>query len=105
MGKKEIELGLLLKYHDKQIEWVQHERLIHLLITLFTGFLFLTSIIGLLFIPCFFTDLLFLTLLILSIFYIVHYCRLENSVQKWYNISNDIEKNIFLKKGKNINDY
>lgn len=82
----------LLAYHDKQIRWMQHERLIHLIVMLFV---------------CFFTLLVFgfavirtsvpsiilsVILLALSLAYIVHYYRLENGVQKWYFIANQIRE-------------
>lgn len=80
----------LLAYHDKQLAWMQHERLAHLITLMFVCLFFLMSF-G-------FTMLHFLTpyilltalLLILTVAYILHYYRLENSVQRWYAISNRI---------------
>lgn len=83
----------LLTYHDKQIKWIQHERLIHLIVTLFTAFLFLLSTIAIIFVRLILVDLIFCTLIIITIFYIIHYYRLENAVQRWYEISNNIFKN------------
>lgn len=83
-------LKILLANHDQQILWMQHERLVHLIVMLFI---------------CFFTLLVFgfsvihtstasmilsVILLLLSVAYIIHYYRLENSVQQWYLISNQI---------------
>jgi hypothetical protein len=84
------ELTDLLAYHDKQIQWMQHERSVHLIIMLFVclftlltgGFTFVMPSIA-----CFILSAL---LLILTIAYIIHYYRLENGVQKWYELSNQI---------------
>lgn len=91
-GKEQVRE--LLAYHDKQIQWMQHERLAHLMVMLFV---------------CFFTLLIFgfavtktstpsimlaLVFLVLSLAYIVHYYRLENGVQKWYDIANDIRQRL-----------
>ncbi|HNZ64856.1 MAG TPA: hypothetical protein PKJ10_03385 [Smithella sp.] len=80
----------LLAYHDKQIKWMQHERLVHLIVMLFVCF-FTLIIFGFAAIrPSLPAIALFVILLILSVAYIFHYFRLENSVQKWYLISNEI---------------
>jgi hypothetical protein len=88
----EQELKELLAYHDKQIQWMQHERMVHLIvmlfICLFTLIIFAFAVTQ--------TSLpsitLFAILLILSFAYIIHYYQLENGVQKWYLISNQIKE-------------
>ncbi len=66
-----------LDYHLIQIEQFQHERLIHLIVTVFVGMLaILFLLFGLL--------IAFLGLLCLFIPYILHYYLLENNVQKMY---------------------
>jgi hypothetical protein len=80
----------LLAYHDKQISWIQHERLAHLITMLFVCLFFLMAF-G--FTMIHFTlpyILLTALLLILSVAYIFHYYRLENNVQRWYLLSNRI---------------
>ena len=80
----------LLDYHDKQIRWMQHERLVHLIVMLFVclftllsfGFTILKPTL-----PCFALSAL---LVILAVAYIIHYYRIENGVQKWYDLSNRI---------------
>lgn len=68
--------------HLIKIKFFQHERLIHLLVTLFYGiFLFLSVIIS--FKTWIFLIILYLVLVIL-IFYVRHYFFLENSVQYLY---------------------
>lgn len=82
----------LLIYHDKQIQWMQHERQIHLIVMLFVCF-FTLIIFGFAVIRTSVPFIiLFVILLGLSIAYIIHYFRLENNVQKWYLISNQIRK-------------
>jgi hypothetical protein len=78
----------LLAYHDQQIQWMQHERLVHLIVMLFIC-LFTLLVFGFSVIQTSMPSMiLFVILLILAGAYIVHYYRLENGVQKWYEISN-----------------
>jgi hypothetical protein len=79
-------------YHDKQIQWMQHERLVHLIVMLFVC-LFTLLIFGFAVIRTSVSSIILsLILLGLSIAYIIHYYRLENSVQKWYLIANEIRR-------------
>lgn len=69
---------------------MQHERLAHLLTMLFVGLFALLSLGYTLLnpaVPCFILSGL---LIILSAAYVIHYYRLENGVQKWYRLSNEI---------------
>lgn len=86
------------KYIDNhliKIGFFQHERLIHLIVTVFYAlfvifFLFLSSINFLYIIPTF-------ILIIFLIFYVLHYFFLENSVQylyKQYDIMNQKMKDV-----------
>lgn len=80
----------LLEYHEKQLQWMQHERIVHLLVMLFVCLFTLLALgftVVITTIPC---VLLSVLLLILTIAYIIHYYRLENGVQKWYDLSNKI---------------
>ncbi|MCX5849304.1 MAG: hypothetical protein NTW65_07625 [Deltaproteobacteria bacterium] len=90
----EKKLRELLAYHDKQIQWMQHERLAHLIVMLFVCF-FMLLIFGFTVIqtsvPSIILSVIFL---VLSIAYIIHYYRLENGVQKWYLISNQIKQRL-----------
>jgi hypothetical protein len=84
-------LNDLLADHDKQIQWMQHERLAHLITMLFVC-LFTLLVLGFTIanplLPCFILSGL---LLILSAAYVIHYYRLENGVQRWYELANQIE--------------
>lgn len=80
----------LLDYHRLQIQNIQHERLIHLIVLcLFTILLMgsLTLFFIIMSIPALSLALIFL---IVEIFYIRHYYLLENTVQHWYRLENDM---------------
>ena len=76
ISKEDIEKHLI------KINFFQHERLIHLLVTLFYAF------ISIIFIVLGFSYYIFFAisaiLLIFLMFYVVHYFRLENGVQYMY---------------------
>lgn len=78
--------------HMVKISFMQHERLIHFLVTMLVGLVLIISICAyviegsLLLLP--------LIVLVLCLFvpYIAHYYFLENSVQKMYTLYDDICK-------------
>lgn len=80
--------------HARMIEYMQHERLIHLLVTLAFGMFLLLSI-NLAFmktaIPVLILNGLFFIMLAA---YVAHYFFLENSVQRWYQLMDEIEKRV-----------
>jgi len=86
------QLSELSTYNKTQIQYFQHERLIHLLVTLAFGIcsviVFLTLIISpqIVLLPIGFL------LLVLLIPYIFHYYRLENGVQGLYVLDNKLDK-------------
>lgn len=77
-------------YHRTQIDFLQHERLIHLLVTLAFGFF----MFGVLILAVLTDELLFILLFgiiaILEVFYVIHMYRLENGVQRWYVLYNEL---------------
>ncbi len=77
--------ALLLK-HRARIDFFSHERMVHLLVTLAVGNFLLISAISALFfmIPAFYA--ISVIFLILFVFYIIHYFRLENGVQDLYRL-------------------
>lgn len=86
-----------IENHLIKINFFQHERLIHLLVTLFYGlFLFLSVIISLK--VWLFLIILYLALIVL-IFYVRHYFFLENHVQYLYK-EYDQMKNILEENAK-----
>ena len=80
----------VLDHHRTMISRIQHERFIHLLVTIFVGLVMsvasfatiLTQNPGLLVIAA--------PLIILFIAYIFHYRFLENTTQAWYKLEDDI---------------
>jgi hypothetical protein len=76
----------------EHIQFMQHERLIHLLVTmLFAALLmfgFITMLIYFSWILVVFTAIIF----IVEIFYIFHYYKLENGVQKMYSLYDELIK-------------
>ena len=79
-----------LEYHRIMILRIQHERLIHLLVTIFVGIIMVTSafvnIVSQNKLFVFFT----IPLIILFTAYLFHYRFLENTTQKWYKIEEEI---------------
>jgi protein-S-isoprenylcysteine O-methyltransferase Ste14 len=90
----EENLKELLAYHDKQIQWMQHERLVHLIVMLFVCLFTLLSFGFTVTRTSTPSIILSGLLLILSVAYVIHYYRLENGVQKWYLISNEIKRRL-----------
>lgn len=86
----------LLAYHEVRVRDFQHERLIHLLVTLFFALLLIGSIVAVLALPVSraFWPLALLTsiLFVLELAYIRHYYMLENSVQSLYDITEQLGK-------------
>jgi hypothetical protein len=84
----------LLDEHLVKIAWLQHERLVHLLVTILAAIL-LMFLYGLLLLAF---NVLILVLLgvvaVLLAAYIFHYFRLENSVQRWYLLADEIRRKI-----------
>lgn len=91
LNSKDIEKNL----SEEVYTWIlffQHERLVHLIVTFFTGIssiLFLLSFISLENIGL---GLLFIITFCLFIPYIFHYYYLENGVQKLYDLYFNIKK-------------
>ena len=81
----------LARFHRAQIGYMQHERLIHLLVTLFFGLCVLLTLLFSVLNPQIWIGILLLLLLALLVPYIVHYYKLENGVQRWYHLANEIE--------------
>jgi hypothetical protein len=91
--KKENINESIKKDFIEHIQFMQHERLIHLLVTmLFAALLMFGFIIMLIYfswILVVFTAIIF----IVEIFYIFHYYKLENGVQEMYRLYDEVVKN------------
>ena len=82
----------LREFHKTQIEFLQHERLVHLLVTLAISLFFLISVffsISLARIELFLLDALFFVLLVP---YLIHYYQLENGIQRLYLLFNRLNR-------------
>lgn len=76
----------VVNYHRIRIAYLQHERLAHLIVLCLVSVLLFGCFIGTFYLQDFIMVALFFTFLILDIFYILHYYKLENTVQRWYDI-------------------
>ena len=79
-----IDWEAMWREHLEQISFFQHERLVHLLVTLAFALMELVSTVVTLLVPQPFTATLSLLLLLLLVPYIVHYYHLENGTQALY---------------------
>ena len=84
----------VLKNHRAVIGFIQHERLIHLMVTMTVAFLFVISMLFSLIYQFLIINLVNFLLLVLLVPYIFHYFKLENGVQKLYWIDKLIEKRV-----------
>lgn len=82
----------LAAFHAKQLAFMQHERLVHLLVMLTVAILCLSSIGFVSVAPSLPGFAIAALLLVLVSAYLVHYFRLENGVQRWYHLSNRIDE-------------
>lgn len=89
-GSENQDWDKVRKYHKIQIMFLQHERLVHMLVTLFFGFLLVFVLFMALFLELVVFIILFVLLSILEILYMVHLYRLETGVQRWYGLYRDI---------------
>lgn len=82
----------LLDWHLRKLQRLQHERLIHLIVLFITIALFLTSLAFVVLVPSTLpvSLVVYLILLVLLIFYLRHYFFLENTVQHWYHIAEEL---------------
>ena len=93
--KSREELETIRKEHLAQISFFQHERLIHLIVTVVFALLEILSLLMTMLNAELFTLLLTLVVLILLIPYIRHYYILENEVQKMYGQYDDICRELY----------
>lgn len=70
----------------EHIKFMQHERVIHLLVTILFAFLLLFGVVAIILYPNWMSILFTLVILIPEIFYILHYYKLENGVQEMYRV-------------------
>ena len=92
--EKETDWIKVLEKHREMIAMIQHERLVHLLVTIFTGLVMTAVFLVLIVSEKTYLLLLGMPLLFLFIGYLLHYRFLENTTQKWYLYTKEIENNI-----------
>lgn len=89
--KKKIKKSDLEELNTK-ITFFQHERMIHLFVTI--TFIFLTIIFLALGMISYIFLIIFAILIIFDIFYIIHYFYLENSVQYLYKLYDELNEKL-----------
>ena len=85
LKKEDTDYAALLKRHEREIQFFQHERLIHLLVTILFAILTVGCCVTFVVTEKIQILLLAAALFVLLIPYIRHYYLLENSVQKMYD--------------------
>lgn len=93
--KSKEELELIRQEHLTQVSFFQHERLIHLIVTVTFAILEILSLLMTLINADLFALLLAVVVLVLLIPYIRHYYILENEVQKMYKQYDAICKELY----------
>lgn len=73
--------------HREKISWLQHERLVHLIVTVMIVFVELFVLGVVLMTWNILATVVMLGLAVLLGFYFYHYFFLENAVQRWYVIA------------------
>lgn len=84
----------ILKNHREMIKTIQHERLIHLLVMIFTGTVMSLSFFFTILIQMPALILLDVILFGLFIGYVLHYRYLENTTQSWYRLRDRIKEKL-----------
>ena len=86
----------LLNLHLERLRWLQHERLVHLIVTVMTVFVEVFLVYLVLIHPelGIFAALIMLGVAILLGFYFRHYFFLENTVQHWYRLADEMMERI-----------
>ncbi len=80
----------LLEDHFRHLKWLQHERLVHLLVMLFVALVLLVVFVLTIMFPGNLIGVLLAILIVLTGFYIHHYYFLENTVQRWYRLADQL---------------
>ncbi len=86
------ELEKILAEHMDKIAFMQHERIVHFLVTMMFAIILSIFIVGMLITNNMMLLLLATIIMVLLVFYIKHYYFLENTVQKMYKVYDRILK-------------
>jgi hypothetical protein len=86
------DLPAIIARHEQILRWMEHERLIHLIVMVLTALFLMFSIFLALFLDIGLPGKVLVALaIILTAAYVIHYARLENTVQRWHRISLDLQ--------------
>lgn len=88
----------LLAEHREKLSWLQHERLVHLIVTTMVVFVELFVVWCVLTLEYLAAAIILMLLAILLGFYFAHYFFLENTVQRWYRLTDEIKECLTDKK-------
>lgn len=86
------ELDKILSEHMDKIAFMQHERIVHFLVTMMFSIVLAIFMVGMLLTNNIMLLILVTIIVVLLAFYIKHYYFLENTVQKMYKIYDRILK-------------
>ncbi|MDE6679474.1 MAG: hypothetical protein K2K02_10600 [Ruminococcus sp.] len=86
------ELSAILSEHMYKIAFMQHERIVHFLVTMLFAIVLAIFIVGMLLTDNIMLLVLVTIIIVLLAFYIKHYYFLENTVQKMYKVYDRILK-------------
>ena len=96
------ELEIIIYEHRDKIAFMQHERIVHFLVTMMFAIVLTVFMCAFIFTEKFALLLLVTMIIILLVFYIKHYYFLENTVQNMYRIyDNMLEKKKFFEDKEN----
>jgi membrane-bound metal-dependent hydrolase YbcI (DUF457 family) len=93
-GPEATGLAEVRDHHRRRLLDFQHERLVHLLVTLFVALFALLALGWLLHQPSAGAAALAALLLLLAAAYVLHYFRLENGVQRLYRLSRRLDERL-----------
>ncbi len=74
------------KDHLNKISFLQHERLIHLIVTAVIGLILIMIFVAALFTEIYMLYMISVVIIVIEIFYIRHYYLMENGVQRMYKL-------------------
>ncbi len=86
------ELSVILSEHMDKIAFMQHERIVHFLVTMMFAVVLAIFMVGMLLTDNMMLLVLVTIITVLLAFYIKHYYFLENTVQKMYKVYDRILK-------------
>ena len=91
----------LLEEHLEKLRWVQHERLVHLIVLVLTALVELFTVDLTVLHPETnpLAAIVMLGLAVLLAFYFAHYFFLENTVQHWYRLADELRGKLDNKEG------